>query len=1043
MPERSADEIFNDALQRHPDEWPDFLDEACAGDRALRAEVASLLAVFQRYPPPVEAASDDSLPDRVGRYPILGEIGRGGMGRVLLAEDPVLGRRVALKMLAARRVDGTEPFARFRREAQILASLNHPNIATLYSLEQVDGDPFLTMELVPGESIAARIAALPPGTGMDLRQVVQLGLQMARALEAAHERGIVHRDLKPANVIVTDREEVKLLDFGVAKILSGESGGRPEEHEGGGAGDPTAVRAAGSMAPPTGPVADRSEDSSVSPPDAGPLIGARESIGETVPGGVLGSPGYMSPEQLQGQSVGPSSDIWALGCVLFECLSGRPAFPGATPLARAQATRSGGPDWSVLPPQMSSQVGRLLRACLTTDRAERISTARQLRRELEAIAADLGMTVPPGSREAGPSLETAREAPREAAREAAGVMGGAVDGAMGGAMGDEAGRGASIATRPMRRGLRPRAFRRRGLLGLALAVLVGGAGTTLLLRQQADRVPSGTTGAGLGGLRQVTFVGDVDAFDLSPDDRQVAYTNNAGALVLQDLAKGTQRVIREATRLADPIWSPDGARILVSAEAGRQDWGVCLVSLPEETVTPIGPDNCRGMGWTPDGGAIVGTRLDRAGRNRRWILIDAGTGDTSSVPLGVDGHHFHGLRYSPDGRSVVVWGTSQEGKPAGWIMDRLGQPARRLSLARDPSWFGWSRDGREVHALTSAQNGSWLERLRLPRREDETMTVDGSVECKDRLRAFAGFRRSDRAVYSIATGLSTLWMLERGSDGEWSRRRLLAGTPELTHPRLSPEGRRVVTGRVDGDRSEVVVLSLSDGSLLRYDSGPPPVRWTSWSPDGKSIVYQSGDGAESRLYRLEMESGASEPLSNEGCHGYVYWFPDRRIRYQTIATADQDYTFLDPEAGSEERLFPGPSRGTVFQSSVSPDGEWVVVSGNRNGLPGVALWLVRMSDRSERLLWAERSAPIGWSHDGRSVFAVRSRPDGARDDMERQEVVSIDRESGVVAPVAELPEGFLVYWSDVDITPAGDRIVVRIARAGADLWLAERPVQWR
>ena len=230
MPQPSAAEVFNDAIALAPEQWPAFLDRVCDGDDALRSEVASLLEVYVQHPPPPMPQAGGATPAHVGRYRILGELGRGGMGRVFLAEDPSLHRRVALKMLPWRLGYDPQRLARFRREAKILASLSHPHIATVFSLEQVDDVPFLTMEWVPGEGLASRLARLGAG-GLSAADVLRIASQIISALEAAHERGIIHRDLKPANVILTKEGNVKVLDFGLAKMKDDPPDGAAEESE--------------------------------------------------------------------------------------------------------------------------------------------------------------------------------------------------------------------------------------------------------------------------------------------------------------------------------------------------------------------------------------------------------------------------------------------------------------------------------------------------------------------------------------------------------------------------------------------------------------------------------------------------------------------------------------------------------------------------------------------------------------------------------------------------------------------------------------------
>jgi serine/threonine protein kinase len=214
-----------------------------------------------------------------GRYEIIREIGKGGMGEVYLAEDTNLKRNVAIKVLPQQFALDKERLARFEREARLLASLNHPNIATIYGLEKSDDQQFLAMELVEGDTLAERIKKGP----LPIEEALKLCLQIAEGLEFAHEKGIIHRDLKPANVKVTPEGKVKILDFGIAKAFQDQ----PDDKD----------------APKSPAITDEM----------------------TRPGMILGTATYMSPEQAKGKATDKRTDIWAFGCILFECLTGKRA----------------------------------------------------------------------------------------------------------------------------------------------------------------------------------------------------------------------------------------------------------------------------------------------------------------------------------------------------------------------------------------------------------------------------------------------------------------------------------------------------------------------------------------------------------------------------------------------------------------------------------------------------------------------------------------------------------------------------------------------
>jgi serine/threonine-protein kinase len=287
---------------------------------------------------------------KLGSYEVRSAIGAGGMGEVYQAHDTKLERDVAIKVLPEAFAHDAERLSRFQREAKMLAALNHPNIAMIYGLEQSGGTSYLVMELVSGETLAERIkrdGAVPIEEALDITR------QIAKALEAAHEKGIIHRDLKPANVKVTPEDNVKVLDFGLAKAFAGDTSTEDMSNS------PTLSRAA------------------------------------TLQGVILGTAAYMSPEQARGKAVDKRTDIWAFGCVLFELLTGKQAFHGEDITEILAAVVKSEPDWTALPANIPSTIRTLLSRCLRKDRRQRISDATDVRIEIEdAIAApkDSGTT---------------------------------------------------------------------------------------------------------------------------------------------------------------------------------------------------------------------------------------------------------------------------------------------------------------------------------------------------------------------------------------------------------------------------------------------------------------------------------------------------------------------------------------------------------------------------------------------------------------------------------------------------------------------------
>jgi eukaryotic-like serine/threonine-protein kinase len=274
---------------------------------------------------------------RLGRFEVLSLLGLGGMGEVYCARDTQLGRDVAVKILPASLAHDSQRRARIEREARLLAALNHPGIATIHELFEADGIPVLVMELVQGQTLAStlRRGALP------VRQALEIALQIAAALEAAHAKGILHRDLKPSNIFLSENGRVKLVDFGLGKAV--ESG-----------------------------IDARSSGEALSEP----------ANASTATGVVLGTAPYMSPEQARGEELDKRTDIWAFGCVLYELLAGERAFPGLTSADAVAAVLQRDPEWQALPAAMPRTVGRLLQRCLRKARNERLQDIGDARLEI-------------------------------------------------------------------------------------------------------------------------------------------------------------------------------------------------------------------------------------------------------------------------------------------------------------------------------------------------------------------------------------------------------------------------------------------------------------------------------------------------------------------------------------------------------------------------------------------------------------------------------------------------------------------------------------
>src|SRR5262245_10401415 len=363
---RQVDQLFQAALERAPEERTSFISEACGGDDSLRREVEALLAADGQAESFIEAPAyavaapllvEDETPSPMGKiighYQVISLVGRGGMGEVYCARDTKLDRVVALKILPKEMSVDWERMRRFSREAKAASALNHPNVAHIYEIGEENGMSFIAMEYVEGQTLAAKINGQP----LETTEIVEIGLQIADALDEAHGKGITHRDIKPANVMLTARGQVKVLDFGLAKITQ---------------------------------------------PSAQVVASDTSTTEKTAPGVVMGTVPYMSPEQALGRDVDHRSDLFSLGVLLYEMATGRLPFAGANTSETLDRILHSQPDaMARFNYDVPAELERIVRKCLEKERERRYQSARELLVDLKNLKRDSASTSPPAVKALG------------------------------------------------------------------------------------------------------------------------------------------------------------------------------------------------------------------------------------------------------------------------------------------------------------------------------------------------------------------------------------------------------------------------------------------------------------------------------------------------------------------------------------------------------------------------------------------------------------------------------------------------------------------
>jgi eukaryotic-like serine/threonine-protein kinase len=902
---RRIDELYRAASKREPSERARFLSEACAADDALKAEVEALLerdsddagdvlatqpAAALTHPGNVRLAPGTAL----GAYRIVEHLGTGGMGVVYKATDTKLGRSVALKLLRPEMLEDASGTARFEREARTLASLNHPRIATIYGFEEQDGVRFLALEYIPGPTLADRLqrGALP------IRDVIPVARQIAEALEAAHSSGVIHRDLKPANIKLSEDGHVKVLDFGLAKPM------------------PRRTRAAVS-------------------PDSARTMTAKLTQTMTI----VGTAAYMSPEQATGKDLDVRTDIWSFGCVLYETLTGRRPFGGATTTEILAAVLEREPDWEALPNGVPSRLLLLLKRCLRKDVNGRLRDIGDARIELEDLAAGVEEAAIP--RAAGSTTR----------RTVLGTLASA-------AIGAAAGAGAVFSIRrydgatdrrltrftiaPPEPGMLDPSFNRRVAIApdgsrIFFNAAIPGANafySRSLGEVQSNRVkdvPSGGAGA-----------------FFSPDGRWVgfltAYTGgygypSAGAsnrLRKVALSGGAPVTICSVDAFCGATWAEDGNIYFVDALPGG------LVSIP-------------GEGGTPK--EVLKVDFDKGERLYKYpcalpggaLLLTLGSADTPTF----DDARI--VAYSPASgmkKVLVEGGTHPRYSPSGHLL-----------YARDGKILAVSFDPQRLHV--QGQPSVVLEGVQMSR---NTGVANFDISRTGDLVYVAGI---------CDGGARTLVWVDRSGKAE----AVPLPARSYLHPRLSPDDGRFAV-EVEGTNHDLYVYDVDRGVLANITADGVS-HWPVWSPDGAELAFRAGPMGHFRIWRAPADrSRTPQQVSGVGqAQSAESWSPDRRtIAYTAMGFTQPPKIMTAPVDGSRAAEALSNEKAPEGSPKFSPDGRWLAYCSNESGkaqvyvqaFPGPGPKLQISTDGGTDPVW-KRSGGELYYRNGDSMMSVDTK----------------------------------------------------------------------
>ena len=688
---------------------------------------------------------------RLGPYEILGALGQGGMGEVYRARDDRLHRDVALKILQADLVD-PDHLARFRREARVLAAFSHPNVANVYELDEVEGVAFLVMELVSGETLADRLLRGP----LPVPDALRIAGQVAAALEAVHDKGVIHRDLKPSNISIARDGAVKVLDFGLAKIT------------------------------------EKVEETRSLLPTA--TIGTRVGL-------VVGTAAYMSPEQARGREVDRRTDVWSFGCVVFEMLTGRPAFEADSIADTLVAVIERDLNWSVLPSATPPAIGRLLRRCLQRDPARRLRDIGDARFEIEDA-------------EAGPATED-------------------------------------------RPALLPGRSRRMVLWAVGMLLLglaIGG-----MVASPRFRRPPVAAAHFVVGLPPTTQLGGLDfpSVAVAPDGSRIAYVGSRGGqtqLFVRPINALESVPLPGTTNAVAPFFAPDGEWVGFFADGQLKKVPIAGGGAPVPICeAQVGLGGSWGVDEVIVFASNTGSGLSQVsafgGRPRAVTTLDQARGEFS--------HRWP--EWLPDGRSLLFTvGTVGSWNDAQIVAQSLATGERSVVVqgGTNPHYLP---TGHVVYARNGQMMAVPFDARRLAVTGSPVPVVDNVVQSSDGAAQFAA-SPSGVAIYVSGDAPDPLQRRLVSVTRDGTTMPFAAPAGPYASPRIAPNGRTLLHV-MENSIPDLWLYDIGTGSSkqLTYDAG---AAFPFWAPDGQRVVFSAARNGPSNLFITDLaRPGAAERLA--------------------------------------------------------------------------------------------------------------------------------------------------------------------------------------
>ena len=944
--------LFEQALDLPADQRSSFLEEACGSDISLQQELISLLAfaeggseffddlahgILSNSSITPANRSDLLIGQRIAQYEVLEQLGSGGMGVVYKARDTRLDRIAALKFLNNTLSANRLARERFVLEAKAASALDHPNISTIYEINETDsGQLYIAMACYEGDTLKQRLQQGPLPT----EKAIDFSRQISKGLARAHEKGIVHRDIKPGNIIIVDDggdERVKILDFGLAKI---------------------------------------------------------SDLSLTRTGSTLGTVSYMSPEQAMGNSVDHRTDIWSLGVVLYEMLTGVQPFQGHVEHAVIYALIHEPPKpISEIRPDLPAYLEHFIRKALDKEPDKRFQS-------MDAVLIALNeRNATYVQRE---TIDDTERDPKKAST------------------------------------LREihRTFSKKVFVPVMLFFLLG-VSTFLFFSNVNKGNSSNPSIRAQASAKRLTYNGNILYPSISPDGQLMAYYINQpgpnSKIVVREISGGQPlEVLSDIHTSSDYTnqirWSFDGTKLYTSTMA--RDSSHKFYVVPR-----LGGDP-RVFDFAPHYYVLSPDEklLSTANQGSNKIeLIDLSSMERSEIALQQNIVSVTGLDFSYTGNRYAISVLENNGMHALWIVSANGQQQERILELPDRTYSPrWASNNEDLYYTSFVFGGTTLSKVRVSPKTSQRMgdpilihdnlhsTIDVSIS-----------RNTPRLVYDSNQFYTNLWQFDLiqadASPALWQTK-LTQGTAYIKHPKISPDGSEIAFAMQGVEGMDIYTIPLEGGSIRRESYLDENIKGLAWRKGGKQIAFGYTDN---KVWVLNRENGATNAIMNTATSTNsiidIVWHPGEDIMYQS--SREKRFNIINPKSYKERPLVANDSSTfSLYDPIYSPDGERVILGWFKSGNSG--LWDISLTDGKRTQFYSfEQSgvlAPLVWSDDGQWIYALAVSEDP-------WQVVQIHVKTGKLKEVVSLVPG-ITY---VDITPDGKYVVATILETTSDIYMLE------